>query len=543
MASPGTLPTTLLLHNAKVYTGDPALPWAQAVAIAGDRVAWVGAEADAAAWRGPRTEVVDGGGRLLLPGLTDSHIHLLGGARALGDLALDDVATLPECLQRLRAYADANPGLPWIRGRGWRYSLFGRGEPIRRALLDAVVPDRPVYLTAFDGHTAWANTRALELAGILGGAEAGANSLVVQGDDGAATGELREAGAMAYVRALLPAPTPADDERLLRRALRELAALGVTGAHNMDGDAAQIALYQRLAERGELTLRVRCPMSFGPETPLGRLDEFAALGASLGGPWVRGGCVKLFADGVVESKTALLLAPYADGSGDLGAANYDEAHFQRAVARADALGQQVIVHAIGDAAVRMALDAFERAREGNGPRDSRHRVEHVELLDPADLHRFRALGVIASMQPAHANFGLDESNPWRRLAGPERWAWGFPWRALLDAGAPVAFGSDWPVASADPLLGMQVAQTRIKLDFSAADSPFPDQRPALHETVAAYTAGAAFAGFAEREQGRIAPGFLADMVLLSEDIFALPPERIASARAGLTIVGGRIVWA
>jgi predicted amidohydrolase YtcJ len=484
---------------------------------------------------------VNAGGRLLLPGLTDSHIHLLWGARALGDLALDDAATLPECLQCLRAYADANPGLPWIKGRGWRYSLFARGEAIHRSLLDAAVPDRPVYLTAFDGHTAWVNTRALELAGILGGAEAGPNSLVVLGDDGTATGELRESGAMAYVRSLLPAPTPADDERLLRRALRELAALGVTGAHNMDGDVDQIALYQRLAERGELTLRVRCPMSFSPDTPLERLDEFATIGAAYAGPWVRGGCVKLFADGVVESKTALLLAPYADGSDDLGAANYEEAHFRQVVARADVLGQQVIVHAIGDGAVRMALDAFEHARAQNGARDSRHRVEHVELLDPADLRRFRALGVVASMQPVHANFGSDEQNPWRRLAGPGRWAWGFPWRALLDAGAPMAFGSDWPVASCDPLLGMQVAQTRIKLDFSAADSPFPDQRPRLEQTVAAYTAGAAYAGFAERELGCVAPGFLADVVLLSENIFELPSERIASARAALTIVGGRII--
>jgi predicted amidohydrolase YtcJ len=541
MANPDPHSATLLLHNARVYTGDHALPWAEAVAIKGDRIAWVGSEAGAALWRGPRTEVVNAGGRLLLPGLTDSHIHLLWGARALGDLALDDAATLPECLQRLRAYADANPDLPWIKGRGWRYSLFARGEAIHRALLDAAVPDRPVYLTAFDGHTAWANTRALELAGILGGAEAGPNSLVVLGDDGAATGELRESGAMAYVRSLLPAPTPADDERLLGRALRELAALGVTGAHNMDGDAAQIALYQRLAERGELTLRVRCPMSFSPDTPLERLDEFARIGAAYVGPWVRGGCVKLFADGVVESKTALLLAPYADGSDDLGAANYEEDHVRRVVARADALGQQVIVHAIGDGAVRMALDAFEHARVQNGIRDSRHRVEHVELLDPADLRRFRALGVVASMQPVHANFGFDEQNPWRRLAGPERWAWGFPWRALLDAGAPLAFGSDWPVASCDPLLGMQVAQTRIKLDFSAANSPFPDQRPRLEQTVAAYTAGAAHAGFAERELGRIASGFLADMVLLSENIFELPPDRIASARSALTIVGGRIV--
>jgi predicted amidohydrolase YtcJ len=522
----------------------PAQPWAEAMAAVGDRVVWLGRDAEAALWAGPHTRVIDGGGRLALPGLIDSHFHLLLGARAMGQLDLDDAASLGEVQRLLADYAAADPRREWIVGRGWKYSLFPPGLAIHRRALDAAVPDRPVLLTAFDGHTAWANTVALERAGILGGAETGsAFSQVVLGDDGLASGELRESEAMAMVRRLVPPMGAAEQEDLLKTALRRLAALGITGVHNMDGDEAQLAIYKRFAAAGELSLRVLLPFSVRPGTPPAQIDAWAELARRHTGPLLRAGAAKLFMDGVVESKTALLLAPYADGSGELGVANYDQEEFEELVARADARGLQVFVHAIGDGAVRRTLDAYAAARRHNGRRDSRHRVEHVELIDPADVERFVELGAIAAMQPLHANFGLDAQNTWRRLAGPERWPWGFAWRRLRDAGVRIAFGSDWPVASPDPLRGLHVARNRIKLDFSGPASDFPDQRVSLEEAIAAYTSEAAYAGHREAELGRLAPGYLADLVLLSQNLFDLPDTEIGATRVELTVVGGEVVYA
>jgi predicted amidohydrolase YtcJ len=531
-------PATLLLRNARIATLDPSHPRAEAVAIAGDRVLWAGADADAAAWAGPNTRVIDGEGRLALPGLTDSHFHLLLGARTLNMLPLEGAQDLAELQARLRAWAEREPGADWIVGRGWAYRLFAAGQPIHRQILDAAVPDRPVYLTAFDGHTGWANTAALRLAGILEGADTGTPfSSVVLGDDGLATGELREGAAMTMVRRLIP--TPSDDEQLalLRRALGQLARLGLTGVHNMDGDAWQLGLYRRLIERDELSLRVLLPLSLRPGSAPEEIDAWAEVARAQRDPLLRAGAVKLFMDGVVESKTALLLAPYADDSGELGTANYAQEEFEALVTRADARGLQVFVHAIGDGAVRRTLDGFAAARRANGPRDSRHRVEHVELIDSADVARFVELGAIASMQPIHANFGVDPQNTWRRLSGPARWPWGFAWRRLRDAGVQLAFGSDWPVADPDPLLGVHVCLNRTPLDAG-----LPDQRLTLDEAIAGYTTWAAYAGHAEHEQGRLAPGYLAELVLLDRDLYETPAETLREARVALTVVGGNVVF-
>jgi predicted amidohydrolase YtcJ len=530
-------PATLLLRNARIATLDPARPRAEALAVVGDRIAWVGPDAEAGVWAGPGTRVVDAGGQLALPGLTDSHFHLLLGARTLGMLPLEGAADLAEVQTRLRGWAQANPG-DWILGRGWAYRLFAPGEPIHRRVLDEAVADWPVFLTAFDGHTAWANTAALRLAGILEGADTGTPfSTVVMGDDGLATGELREGEAMDLVRRLIPPLSDDQQLALLRSALENLAALGLTGVHNMDGDAWQLGIYRRLLERGELSLRVLLPLSLRPGSDPAEIDVWAELARSQSDPRLTAGAVKLFMDGVVESKTALLLVPYADGSGEVGAANYAQEEFDALVTRADARGLQVFVHAIGDGAVRRTLDGFAAARRANGPRDSRHRVEHVELIDPADVARFVELGAIASMQPIHANFGVDPQNTWRRLSGAGRWPWGFAWRRLLDAGVRLAFGSDWPVADPDPLKGIHVCLSRAPLDDGV-----PDQRVTLDEAVAGYTTWAAYACHREAELGRLAPGYLADITLLDRDLYDQTPEAVAETRAALTVVGGEVVF-
>lgn len=549
---------SLVLRNARIYTLVRADPWAEALAISGDRIAWVGQDVDAADWVGPDTEVIDAGRRMVLPGLIDSHFHLLLGARSLRDVQLDAVSSLAELQARLRAFADAHPDREWITGRGWQHRLFAGGGAPSRTILDAAVSDRPVYLVSSDGHTAWVNTMALERAGILNGvANAPRFGAVVMDADGRATGELRESVAMDAVRNLIPPLTPDEEESLLKQALNECATYGITSAHNMDGDADSLAVYRRLEARGEMTLRLYVPLTIKPGTPEAAIEAWANEtrgarhkshdegSAQRESPRVRTGCVKLFADGVIESKTAWLLEPYDDGSGDRGRPNFDPDEFKRLITKADALKLQIFVHAIGDAAVRAALDAFDLARKLNQPRDSRHRIEHVELLDPVDLTRFKRMRVLASMQPLHAEFGTDPDNPWRRLVGPKRWAWGFPWRTMLNAGVLLAFGSDWPVVTMNPFEGMRAALTRRKLDFSDERSLFPDHRLTLEELITGYTLDGAFFEFQENEKGRIKPGMLADLAVLDTDLFGAPQAdletTIAHTRSALTVVGGRVV--
>ncbi|MCS6847735.1 MAG: amidohydrolase [Anaerolineae bacterium] len=548
---------SIVLRNARVYTLVRTDPWAEALAISGDRIVWVGPDMDASDWVGPDTQVIDAGRRLVLPGLIDSHFHLLIGARALRDLSLDDARTMDEVQSRLRAFADAHPEREWLTGRGWQHSLFAHGGRPERAALDAVVPDRPVCLVASDGHSAWVNTVALQRAGILHGpANQPSFGAVVMGDDGSATGELREA-AMDFVRDLIPPLAREEEDALLRQALRACAEYGITSVHNMDGDAQSLAIYRDFEARGELTLRIYVPLTIEPGTPEAAIEAWVnetrdisrmALEARAEPgpmPLVRTGCVKLFADGVIESKTAWMLEPYDDGSGECGRPNFDPDEFKRLITKADALKLQIFVHAIGDAAVRAALDAFGMARKLNQPRDSRHRLEHIEVLDPVDLTRMKRGRVLASVQPLHAEFGSDPDNPWRRLVGPKRWAWGFPWRAILNAGVPMAFGSDWPVVTMNPFEGMRAALTRPKLDFSDARSHFPDHRLTLEELIAGYTLDGAFFEFQERDKGRIKPGMLADLAVLDTDLFNVPradlEASIAGTRSALTIVGGRIV--
>ncbi|WP_298817829.1 amidohydrolase [Chloroflexus sp.] len=521
----------------------PGIPGLQAIAIRHNRIIWIGPDDDAPQWQHSTTEIIDGGGRLALPGLADCHLHIQNGARALGMLRLETAQSVTDLQARLAAYAAAHPLSAWLIGRGWRYRLFADGEVPDRRLLDAVVPDRPVLLTAFDGHTAWANTRALQLAGILDGADTGNPfSTVVIGADGRASGELREAPAMDLVRRLIPPPGERELRDLLQRAMRQLNALGITSIHNMDGDEAQRARYRELAAAGELTVRIRLPLSLSPGTDPHQITAWAADARQNNHPFIQTDAVKLFVDGVVEAKTALMIEPYADGSGERGVANYDPVEFVDLITRADAAGLQVCVHAIGDGGARQTLDAFAAARRANGQRDSRHRIEHAEIVDPADQPRFAQLGVIASVQPLHVDFGMDRQNPWWRLVGMQRHRFGFPWRDLLRAGATMALGSDWPVADPSPLRGMQVACTRGKLDFSPPESDFPDQRLSIAEALAGYTTWAAYAGFRDHELGRLAPGYLADLILLDRDITTGPLDQIATAQVTLTMVGGKIVF-
>jgi predicted amidohydrolase YtcJ len=525
---------TILL--ACVFTADAGQPRAEAVAVHGRRILFVGSAEDADRFRGRATRVIDGRDCTLLPGFIDSHFHLLHGSEELGNIQLQDVGGMADLEAVVHSYAAANPDLPFLSGFGLSYAVLP-DQTLTRRQLDAILPDRPLILFAYDGHTAWANTPALELGGILNGGEAGPNAEIVVDADGTASGELREPGAFDPIKDLIPEPDDNRRRALLREGLAEAARQGITGVHNMGGDRERMAFFAAMEDLDELTLRVYCPVNVWPDTPLEALAEAAELRNVYQGGMLRAGSLKFFMDGVVESYTALLLDEYADRPGWLGDAHYSADLFNRFAVEADRLGLQIFVHAIGDGAVRRTLDGFEAAREANGPRDSRHRVEHIELIHPDDLPRFAELGVIASMQPLHSPMQVDGSDVWPERVGADRWGRSFAWAALRQAGARLVFGSDWPVASQSVMAGIHAAVTRPPWAEG-----LPDQHQLLSDALLSYTLDGAYAEFQEGEKGQLKAGMLADLVLLSDDIFSIPPAALADVRPLLTMCDGRIVY-
>ena len=531
-------PADLLIHNARVFTADPANPHAEVVAIRGNHIVFVGPNSAAEAWRGPNTRLIDGQQCSLLPGFIDSHFHLFWGSIELGNIQLNTVNSLDGLTAAIQAYAQAHPDSVWLVGRGLQYSILPQGQSLTRHQLDAIIADRPLIVFAYDGHTAWANTAALRQAGILSqDRPVGPNSEIVRDVDGSAAGELRESGAFNLILDLVPPPTEARQRELLQLGLAQAAALGVTSVHNMNGDAEELAIYLAAEAAGDLTLRVYCPFHVKPETPIEALAEAVAMRDACTGEMVRSNCVKFFMDGVIETYTGLLLDDYAGQPGNQGGALFTANHFTRMATEADRLGLQIFVHAVGDGAVRRILDSFAAIRQTNGHRDSRHRIEHIELIHPDDLPRFAELGVIASMQPAHAILTIDDPDPWPRRIPESRWGCAFAWQTIREAGAKMAFGSDWPVATPSPFTGIYFALNR-----QPWAPGLPHHRQTLSDTLLSYTRDAAYAEFQEYRKGQLRPGMLADLVLLSDDIFAVPPDAVEQIKPEITVCDGKIVY-
>ena len=486
----------LIVLNASVLTQDPSRPEASAVAVLGDRIAFVGNEAEVSSLRGDDTTVLDGNGKTLLPGIIDSHFHLLWGSLRLNDVQLGGVRGLSNLKDAIQSYKQANSDAPWLRGSGLSYDVLG-DERLTRQHLDTIEPDTPLALTCFDFHTLWCNTAALQAAGLLNGAEVGGNAEVVLDDDGLATGELREFEAMDRVYNLIPEASETERLELLRRGIALAHSHGITSIHNMNGDTDEFALYQKLDEQGDLSLRIYMPHRMSPHAPLSAIqDQAVALRDGYESDFLRAGVLKLFMDGVVESYTAFLLEPYANAK-TKGQAIFEAEHFKEIARRADEAGLQVAVHAVGDAAVRRALDGFSAARRANGVRDSRHRIEHVELLDPNDVRRFGDLGVIASMQPYHCTRPeAGYLSSWLKFVPESRYRDSFPWQTLRQAGAHLSFGSDWPVVTLNPFVGWDAAVNR-----QPWLEDLPSEAQTLEATLAAYTRDAAYTEFREREKG------------------------------------------
>ena len=527
-----------LVTNAHIFTADPERPFAEALAVKGNRIVFVGGNIETAELRGPSTRVIDGEGRTLLPGFIDCHYHLLDGSCTLDDLQLEDVASYEELRAALLNFSAQRPDAIWVVGYGLRYDRGPDHIPLTRQHLDAILSTRPVAIFSYDYHTAWANTLALNQAGIFQGGECGLNSEIVLDENGMATGELREQNAYAPILDLLPKPDATQKRSLLLKGIRLANQVGLTSVHNMDGSEEQADIYAAAEADGELTLRVYAPYSVTPQTPFEALEkEAAAMKARYRSDKLRCGCVKLFMDGVIESYTGLLVEDYADAPGVRGESNYEIKHFDNLVLEADRLGLQVCVHSVGDLGVRRVLDACEGARRTNGDRDRRLRVEHLEVFHPDDLHRFADLGVIASMQPAHSPLRLGDGDIWSQRVGQQRWPFSFAWQDLHRAGARLAFGSDWPVADQNPMLGIFATQNR---------QPWlpgiPHQRISLMEALFAYTREAAYAEFQEHQKGQLKPGYLADMVLLSQDLFQTSAEDLLQVCPWMTMVDGQIVF-
>jgi predicted amidohydrolase YtcJ len=534
-----------VLRGGTVYTVDAARSWAQAVAIRGERIVYVGPDAGAERFIGPRTRVVDLGGRMLLPGFQDAHIHPVWAGVTLLSLALHELATPEEYVEAVAAYAAEHPERPWIVGGGWLMSAFPGGIPDRR-LLDAVVPERPVALSSTDGHSLWVNSKALELAGITRETPDPVGGRIDRDASGEPVGALQERAA-ALVTDLAPPLTSRESEAGLRRALEVLNGFGITSFQDASvpvaGGEAFRALdaYRALDARGELSARVVASLWWERGEGEEQLPRLLRARSSYSGGRLRATTVKIMQDGVLENHTAALLEPYQGGVEGRGMPMLEPELLERVVTRLDREGFQVHFHAIGDAAIRQCLDAVEAARRANGARDARHHVSHLQLIDPVDIPRFRSLGVVANFQPIWAyadDYIVDLTLP---FIGPARGRWLYPIGSVVRSGAVVAFGSDWDVSSPNPLEEIEVAITRLGPDGEGGEPFVPEERIDLHDALAAFTIAAAYVNFQERETGSIEVGKLADLVVLDENLFAIEPSRISEVAVRATLVGGQLV--
>jgi predicted amidohydrolase YtcJ len=522
---------TLALVNGVVWTGDAGRPSAEAVAMAGDRIVHVGTTAEVQAMAGA-ARVVDARGGFVVPGFVDAHVHFVEGGFRLASVQLRDAATREEFVRRLAAFAAGAPKGTWITGGDWDHERWG-GELPAREWIDAVTPDHPVWVNRLDGHMALANTAALRAAGIDERTAEVAGGEIVRAGAGRPTGVLKD-NAMALVDRVVPAPSPAMLDRAIDAAMSYVAAQGVTSVHHM-GSWADVEALGRTHEAGRLRTRVYAAV---PLSDWARLRDRVAS-AGRGDAWLRIGLLKGFVDGSLGSKTALFDEPYAGSRTERGLAVTPMTDLRAWIAGADRAGLQVAVHAIGDRANRELLDAYAETARAHGPRDRRFRIEHAQHLSPADIPRFASLGVIPSMQPYHA---IDDGRWAERVIGGPRLQTTYAFRSLLDADARLAFGSDWFVAPPTPLEGIYAAVTRRTLDDANPGGWVPAQRIRVEEALRAYTAGGAWAGFREGDTGVLAPGRLADVVVIDRDLRAVPPETIRQARIVTTVVGGRIVF-
>lgn len=538
---PAPAPADLILTNATVVPMAGTKPRAEALAVAGGKIVFVGGRREALKMRGPATRIADLGGRLVLPAFQDSHIHLVTGGVELGLCDLNGLGTKEEVLTRVRDYSSARPGAAWITGGGWDLPLFPQANP-RKEDLDALVPDRPVILDAADGHSAWVNSRALALAGITKDTPDPAGGRIERDPKtGVPTGTLRESAA-GLVEKLVPPLQPEDYIRGLRAGLAMANRYGIASIIEASAGPELLDAYEALDRSGELSVRVLASLYVDTDKGVSEVPRLADLRRRYAGTRLKATAAKIFADGVMEPHTAALLEPYIDRPGDRGAPLLEPEAFDALARALDLAGFQIHVHAIGDRAIRMSLDAFEAAGRANGFRDMRHHIAHLELIDPADIPRFGRLGAAANFQALWAYPDPYITELTLPILGPARSRWLYPIGSVAGTGAVVVGGSDWSVSSMNPLLAIQVALTRRAPDAPPGEAWIPEERVDLATMLRAYTVNGAWLSHEEKSRGTLEAGRAADLIVLDRDLFALPASEIGRVRVLLTLLDGREVF-
>ncbi len=527
-------PGTVAIVNARIWTGDDAQPWAQALVVDGETLALVGSDEDAR--KANAAQVVDAGGRLIVPGFTDAHVHFISGGFSLASVQLRDAHSREEFAARIKAFAATVPAGTWITGGDWDHTLWG-GELPKREWIDSVTPDHPVWVNRLDGHMSLANGVALKLAGISRATKDVPGGAIVRDRKGEPSGVFKD-NAMSLIDGVVPAASAEMNDRALLAAMKYVNAQGVTTVHNM-GTFGDLETFARAAQAKTLTTRIYAV------TPLAEWEKLrdAVTAKTYGGAdgrgdeWLRVGGLKGFMDGSLGSHTAAFEEPFADAPKDRGLLVNPPEDMYKWISGADKAGLHVMVHAIGDRAIAMLLDIYERVEKEDGARDRRFRIEHTQHLRESDIPRFAQLDVIASMQPYHA---IDDGR-WAEQFIGKRIATTYAFRSLLDTKARLAFGSDWSVAPATPLEGLYAAVTRRTLDDKNPDGWVPEQKITVEEALRAYTTGGAYASFDESRKGALTAGKLADLVMIDRDLFKIPPEQIREAKVLATVVGGKVV--
>lgn len=537
---PPRVPADMVLRGGAVYTLTPGRPWAQAVAIREGRIQYVGDDSGATALIGSRTVVHELNGRMVLPGFNDSHSHPLSAGLELGEARLYDARSVAEVEGVIRAWATANPNAPWVRGNGWQLPVFPNANPTRE-LLDRLVPDRPAFMWAADGHSAWVNSKALEQAGITKETKDPSDGRIERDANGVPNGTLRE-GATALVSKHLPPYTPEMRIGAARRGLAEANKFGITSITDADAGEEYLDAYLMLENRGELSARVNATLHSTDTTADVETARFVADRKKYNGGRLSVGAVKFYADGVIEAGTAALLEPYLDRKGSRGELNYEPDDLTNRFAAVDKEGFQIHVHAIGDRAIRTTFDALEETRRRNGPRDARPIMAHIELFAPTDITRFRTGHVIASFQPVWSQADPYITRLTEPQLGPARSRWLYPMASVMNSGAVVVGGSDWSVSSLNPLDAIQVAITRREPEAGDGPAWIPQETVDLPRMLALYTINAAYASRSESQVGSVEVGKLADLIILDRNLFAVPVTEIHKAKVLLTLLEGKAVW-
>lgn len=533
-------PVDLVLLNGKIWTAERPDSFVEAVAIRGNQIVLTGSSSSLSSLKGPGTRVINLEGKLVIPGFNDAHVHFLSGVMGFLEADLSESKTPARIVETVTAFATSHPEKTWITGRGWQYTWFPSGLPTAEDFA-GIPTDRPVYLRSYDGHSAWANQKALELAGVTAQSKPPTAGTVVVDSKGKLTGALLE-GAQDLVSALVPKPSREDQLNALREGMTLAAKLGLTTLQNASGSLDELSLYEELAASNSLTVRYAAALSVDEHTTEADLTAYKEKRTALEGhPLLRADAIKFMLDGVIESHTAAMLEPYDDMPESNGGFTLPLEDYKKLVTRLDKEGYRLYTHGLGDRAVRESLNAYENAAHENGERPRRHRIEHIENINPEDIPRFVSLGVMPSMEPIHADPGA--MGVWEKAIGPERLPFSFAWNSILSTGAMLVYSSDWPACIAlDPIRGIHVAVNRRTPDGFPAEGWVAGQKITIAQALSAYTKAGSYSSFEENVKGQLKAGYLADMIVLSDDLFTIDPMKIASTRVVMTIFDGKVIF-